>query len=351
MQTKTREWNMDYLRILACFMVILLHTASARWSGKNVYDSEWKFLHYYDVMARSCVALFFMLSGKLFLGREKMIPISKLLKRNIVKLFVCYFAWALFYAVDTVGFAKISSGNGFELIWENVLHAKYHLWYLPTIIGIYLIMPLLWCIAKFQEGKYLKYACAIFFVFEIMKNTIFGYEGLEESNLFIYHIADGIVQYSGYFLLGYALDRKKEQVSKVPRWLLGICLLGVLVGVAIIGQWHAYVTGKPDNFLYEYLVFPTYLEAVLIFLLFLRIPERTPGNRLQLVIAKISKYTLFVYLSHVFVLQHLRINFEISTLSFHALLSAPVLAIGIFVVCLGLAAIADHIPIVRKWLM
>lgn len=79
------EWNIDYLRIFACFMVIILHVSADNWHTADVDSFEWAVFNFYDTAVRSCVPLFFMISGKLFLGRTEIILISKLYKKNIGK--------------------------------------------------------------------------------------------------------------------------------------------------------------------------------------------------------------------------------------------------------------------------
>ncbi len=351
MQTKKREWNMDYLRIFACFMVVFLHVSGSQWQETDVNSLEWKIFHYYDTAVRSCVPLFFMLSGKLFLAREQLPSISQLFKKNIFKFLIVYLAWALFYAIDTVGVTKILAGNALPLIWGSVLSAKYHLWYLPTLIGIYTLLPVLWCVAKYENGKYLKYVCGLFLLFVIVKNTGLAFVEDKKIHNFLGQFVWELSKYSGYFLLGYTLDKYKDKFAKVKWWMLLLGFVFVVGVTGIIGEGYAVSLGRPYGILYGYFLLPTYLEAVILFLLFMRIPQRNLSEKMQRVITKISKYTLVVYLLHVFVLEHLEINYNITTVLFHPLLSVPVFAIGIFVICLAVATIMDYIPIVRKWLM
>ena len=61
-----REYNMDILRILACFMVVVLHTSAQNWDAVPFISFEWKAFNFYNAMVRSAVPIFFMISGKLF---------------------------------------------------------------------------------------------------------------------------------------------------------------------------------------------------------------------------------------------------------------------------------------------
>ena len=85
------------------------------------------------------------------------------------------------------------------------------------MIGVYFMLPILFSLVKYKNGKYLLYMCILFFVFGILIPTL---------RLFQYHytiIPDTLekfsyelVGYSGYFLLGHylsKLDFKKVSVG------------------------------------------------------------------------------------------------------------------------------------------
>lgn len=69
-------------------MVIILHVSASRWYSVDVYSTEWEVFNLYDSAVRSCVPIFFMLSGKLYLSKSKMISIKELVGNKILKLFI-----------------------------------------------------------------------------------------------------------------------------------------------------------------------------------------------------------------------------------------------------------------------
>lgn len=340
---------MDFLRIFACFMVVFLHVSAQNWHVTDVKSMEWQIFNVYDTAVRSCVPLFFMISGKLFLSRETMVPISKLFKKNIAKLVWLYFLWSFLYAIDTVGLNSLLAGTAGEDLLKYTLHVKYHLWYIPALIGVYLLLPILWSLVKYEKGKYMTYACVMFLLFGILKNTILVIPIGEEIEVLIKKVTYALGEYSGYFLLGYILDKNQEKFNKFKTGTL-LLILGIVIAVsATITSVYSVSVGKPTTLLYDNLMVPACVEAIIIFLIFLRIRERQ--CKMQKNITNISRYTLFVYLAHVFVMQHLDINFGVSTLSFHPIVSVPILSVAIFLVCIVGAFIIDKIPGIRKILM
>ena len=87
----------------------------------------------------------------------------------------------------------------------------------------------------------------------------------------------------------------------------------------------------------------------MLFLLFLRLPAQRIGG--AAVMRKANQYTLFVYLIHPFVLEHLRSMFSLHTLSFGPWLSVPVIAAAVFAFSIGLAWVIDRLPVIRRILL
>lgn len=80
---REREYNMDYLRIFACFMVIFLHVAAQNWSSVDVTGKQWHVFNLYNSAVRSSVPLFLMLSGKLLLSHGDDFSMKKFFSKNI----------------------------------------------------------------------------------------------------------------------------------------------------------------------------------------------------------------------------------------------------------------------------
>lgn len=65
--------HIDILRILACFSVLVLHSAAQYWYGLPVTDKNWLIINSYDAIARFGVPVFVMISGALFLDTNRQI--------------------------------------------------------------------------------------------------------------------------------------------------------------------------------------------------------------------------------------------------------------------------------------
>ena len=274
----SRAIQIDFLRIFACFMVVFLHVSAQNWRITDVESVEWQIFNVYDTAVRSCVPLFFMISGKLFLSRQSMVPIPRLFKKNIAKLIWLYFLWAFLYAVDTVGLRSLLSGTSGEELIRHTIQAKYHLWYIPALIGVYLLLPILWSLVKYENGKYLTYACVMFVVFGIFKNTILSIPIEATLEVLIKKFSYVLGEYSGYFLLGYMLDKNQEKLNKIKTSVLLLILVIVIAMSASITSIYSIWVGNPTDLLYDYRMIPACLEAIIIFMIFLRIRRHRNGR-------------------------------------------------------------------------
>ena len=346
-----RRFDLDCLRIFACFMVIIVHASTQWWYVEDPGSIQWKIYNLYNSAVRSSVPVFVMLSGELFLNKSEL-SIKRLFRKNIWKLLVVYCLWALFYGVDSLGLKEALKPENFFTLFQQIAYPKFHLWYLPTLIGIYIMIPIFWVAAKQKKNIYLEYACGMFFVFAIMRTTVLNvFESHETIKTILNVIPYELCGLSGYFITGYMLAEKKEYLVKIKtRYLLSLLAIIVIV-TAKVEEYRAVSFGDLRGAYYANNVLPTFLEAAIIFVLFLKIPSDVADSKTKCIISRISEYTLFIYLIHVFILEHLNSWFGISTASFNALISVPAVSVLVFGISLVLAFLFEKIPIVGKWMI
>jgi polar amino acid transport system permease protein len=121
-----------------CMMVVLGHTGMLFWDFDPAAPA-WAAYNLLCVFLRSSVLLFFMVSGTLFLGREKL-DFKKHLKRA-VHMLVLYYVWSLILnGIDALFLRYHTPGEDFLSL---VLWGYFHLWFLPTMAMCYCALPLL----------------------------------------------------------------------------------------------------------------------------------------------------------------------------------------------------------------
>lgn len=347
---KKREIYFDYLRIVSIFCVIGIHIVAKSWYNTPTKELSWQILNIYDSLFRFCVPIFIMISGALFLNKDKKIEIKTLFKKNILRIFIALVFWSFIYAV----FKNLITYKGInKFVLDKILNAflmgHHHLWFLSTILGIYLAMPLLKKIC--EDRKLEKYLIILSFIHTslipfLMNLKIFDL--IFNDTIFMLEIplATG---YVGYYLLGhylntYNISNKKEKYI----YVLGMCSL---VFTILITSLSSVKVLRPIDTYYEYLYANTYVLSVSIFILFkYRISKIKISEKLKNKVVKLSNLVFGIYLVHeifIIILDHYHFfkrNIMYSLLT-------PIFTVIIFIVSLLIVIIIKKIPMINKYII
>jgi surface polysaccharide O-acyltransferase-like enzyme len=87
----------DWLRILCCFSVIVIHISAKKWNNSPIISHEWKIFNFYNSIVRFGVPIFFMISGTIFL--EKDLSFNILLNKYIKNIYIKLLFWSFFYSL------------------------------------------------------------------------------------------------------------------------------------------------------------------------------------------------------------------------------------------------------------
>lgn len=340
-----RNVAFDMLRTLACLMVVLLHTSSQMWYVTAPSDPNWVAMHIWNTATRSAVPIFFMISGALFLNAPP--PGKKLWTRNIPRLLSVYVIWSLFYGVDNMNIPGFLA-NPLGVI-DHAVEGRYHLWFLPSMIGVYLLLPALYAIVHYDGGRALRPYLWVFGIFGILCGTIAAFEGMlpwAVSQGFA-KITPELCKCCGYFILGYVLSRIDP--ARLRRWPL-IAIFCAAVGVtSLAGILFSQHAGTPTPLLHGNFTAPTCTEAVCLFLLF-RTVKQPKSTRTARIFGRLSACTLGIYLLHPFALDMLR-KFGFYVGICPAWVSVPIVAAAVTLICLAVTAALRRIPVAGKWIV
>ena len=141
---RERLWYLDWLRVVATFMVVTIHV-SAGIIGINYHDAPttWLGANFYESLSRSSVPLFVMISGALLLGDQREISYSHFLSKRVSKIFIPLVSWSLIYYIYQVfdhWYPVFSVKQFISLFLTNGISV--HFWFMYMILGIYLTTPI-----------------------------------------------------------------------------------------------------------------------------------------------------------------------------------------------------------------
>lgn len=135
-----REIWIDWMRVAACFMVILVHSTEPFYLGGdgslilNQADAFWS--SFFDSFVRACVPLFVVASS--YLQFPLHYSAGEFFRRRTVRVLIPFAVWLLVYA-----FVWGEPASNLKNLLLNFNYSAGHLWFVYMLIGVYLIMPLL----------------------------------------------------------------------------------------------------------------------------------------------------------------------------------------------------------------
>ena len=260
MQIKREVW-IDWMRVMACLMVMTVHSTEPFYLGGDgariltANDAKW--VSFFDTFVRACVPLFVVASS--YLQFPLHYSTGEFLRRRVVRVVIPFIVWSLVYA-----FYWGEPVENLSNLLLNFNYAAGHLWFVYMLAGLYLIMPLLSPWAERVGKRELQFYLVLCFITSLLPfvrawfggNPPFIYGPLGIPNPAHYPLwgeaswnAYGLFYYLsgflGYMLLGLYIRRfvgewswKRTLAVGLPAWLVGfaICFISFIVAVETDAQ-------------------------------------------------------------------------------------------------------------------
>lgn len=230
-QERTREVWVDWLRVAACFMVMVVHSTEPFYLGGDGSqiltraDVFWSAL--FDSLVRSCVPLFVIASS--YLQFPVHYPTGEFFRRRAVRILIPFVIWTLAYALVW--------GEPVQNLKDLLLNFNYaagHLWFVYMLLGLYLLMPLLspWA-EKVGRKELLAYICicALTSLVPLLRDAVAG-----DARAIIYGVG-GLPRQADYPLWGEASWNAFGTLYYVSGFI-GYMLLGLYIR-KFAGRWSA----------------------------------------------------------------------------------------------------------------
>ena len=330
MENERIAW-IDWLRVAACFMVMVVHSTEPFYlggEGSLIASRADAFrAAFFDSIVRCCVPLFVIASS--FLQLPLHYSAGEFLRKRAIRILVPFTIWSIFYAL----YWGEPVSNLKDLIF-NFNYAAGHLWFVYMLIGVYLIMPVLSPWAERVQKKELGiYICIWLFttlipLFRDYLSTeplafAYGPTGIPRQALYplwgeaswnsygIFYYVSGFI---GYLLIGLWLrkfgseiDLKKSLCFGIPSFLAGfaIVFIGFLRRVFICADGNFPVEGPIGmgvwwETTWGYDTIGVALMTIGLVLLFKNI--HTQGVFYKRIVLPVSKASYGMYLAHMAVL-------------------------------------------------
>lgn len=264
-------------------------------------DPNWMTANVYYGFLRWCTPFFIMLSGMFLLDPARDEPTAVFLKRRIGKVLKPFAFWALIYLIYRY---RGDLSSGLPLPWREIGRTLlfgdpyYHLWFIPMIIGLYLLTPIFQKWMKLATRQDVEYFLALSF-------TIVALQHLTPGIFVVKYI--GWMGHIGYYVLGYYLAAFpiREQIS---RWIYGFALFMPFLSAWLV--WSASVAKGEYSERYFIYQSPNIILMTFAWFLFLRTRdwERVSGahGALHRFVMRASYRSFGIYFVHVLLLDVLK---------------------------------------------
>lgn len=293
----TRLLSLDFLRVLACLTVMVIHVTSAfiyNDSGVTLWGMNPAFI--LNQAARFSVPLFLLLSGfSLGMGRPQ--PYGTFLKNRCRKVLLPYVLWVLVYEGYNVALAGFPRPDlqGF-LAHLLTGQAAPHLYFIPLLFQFYLLYPLL--------KKWVDRNPAAAFLWSLAITLgIQGLHSLEGLGILSLPLTTWLLRtgvgWCFYFAAGMCLQ--KADLSRLPRPGIPVPLTLIFPGFALLYAAWASRTGLLDSMKPELMLY-----TLLVFLWGVTLWPAIQCRPVTTLVSFLSRHSMGIYFNHILILCLLR---------------------------------------------
>ena len=325
---------LDLMRVVTVFALVLLSVAQGA-AGTAAAT--------YEGLTRWAVPGFLMLCGAFAVERGD--SLRGALMDLALPAFVALVVWSAVYGVA----GSLLSGAGFSLagVWAELKSAalgrtESHLWLMYVLLGLYLVTPILGRFARSADRGELIYFLALALVFGGVLPICQRLcpDAVWVAVLERLHIHT-VVCYAGCYMAGYYFRTFTiSRISEVLIYLLGI-------GGLVVTFWGGRIFGGDAGLWQSYTAPNVTLTAVAFFVLFRYLLGVSEERSRRQGMHRLGAAALGIYLIHPLFLLILG-HFGLSTTSFSAVLSIPVLALAVFLLSIPFALLRGLLPWVRR---
>jgi surface polysaccharide O-acyltransferase-like enzyme len=365
MKEEKRIVFLDYLRVIACFMVMAIHACEPYYLTMEGDQVVTKIVSRLDAvcitlvecLCRVCVPLFVMASSYLLfpLNKPTGVFFRRRLARVVVPFAICASAYVWYF------------GGEWGRLAFNFPDAGGHLWFVPMLIGLYLLMPLVSPWAEKATEKELRGWLVLWLVtttFPFVRKlwgAMYGDPSFGAVpylwgecpwNMFgtFYYVSG----FFGYMLLGYYFRRfvpelswKKTLSVALPLWVAGVAIFGGVFYLRIpdcpFTKPYAFAVDLEMSI--EYCSFGVALAVIGAFTVLRKF--NCEGLIYSKLVRPLSEASYGTYLLHMFVLLPLFAYFQ-PRFSTPSAIAAT--AVSSYVITSAVAVAVRKLPFIGKWI-
>ncbi|MDO5570288.1 MAG: acyltransferase [Bacteroidales bacterium] len=360
---KERIVFIDYLRWVACFMVILVH------SSENFYGADSSglagnvsmlanegnrfWVAFFDGgCARVAVPLFMIVSAFLLVPMSSGMSMTTFYKKRFMRILPPMIIFMIIYSFLPLlwnGMTIEQSINDFKMLPFNFPSMAGHLWFMYPLISIYLIIPIIspWLEKATKKDELIfigifAFTTIIPFLHRFVSPELWGECFWNQFSAFWYFSG-----YIGYLVLAHYI-RVHLNWSYNKKLIVGA--ISFLAGASFT-TWSFWWKGVPGvtietpalEWAWEFCTLNVLCATFGIFLLFTCIKK----NKTPRIVAEIADLSFGIYLMHLLYLGPIAkwiINGDVTNPLVPIYFAIPLIAVLTFICCLATSKVLSYIP-------
>ncbi len=283
--------NASLTRAVAIAMVVMLHMSANSFAS---YGDNWWVSLTYDSLTRACVPLFFMLSGALLLQKSE--PAALFYKKRVAKILIPLIFWSYVYLLYRKYYVGESELSLSPLMLLNG-PVYYHLWFLYSIIAVYLFIPML----RYYAINATNHVKLLILAFWFFSQSIQPFAAIIGWNLYTGIDLGFVSRFFGFVLLGEYLVSNRYMLKKQA--LLVVFFISTLLTI-ILTYKISQQTGVANEAWFQYHSPLVITAAIALFLLCMNARVKLPA-----ILEPVSTYSFGIYFVHIIVMQQISVRF------------------------------------------
>ncbi|MFA5905816.1 MAG: acyltransferase family protein [Desulfobacula sp.] len=325
---------LDLIRATAIIAVIFIHVSTpSAYQFNQISHFDWWVAIISDSLSRFAVPSFLMITGLLLLDPKKEDSLGSFLNKRFAKVIIPLVLWTVIYSTKT----SLETGQPLASLLRSAVSkpAYYHLWYLYSLIGLYLVIPFIRLATNTAPRKLIETYLLLWFIGSVI---------FPLSDKFL-HLPVAInnqyfTGFIGYLVLGFYISKYKISFRLVyPFSLIG--LLVTIFGTYFLTRQNL---GHLDEFFFDPVAPNIIIYSLGIFLFLKNHPQK------NWLIKTISGCSLGIYLIHPLAIELLSsgilgFNFYPSTMG--APIGIPIFSALILIISLSATLILKKIPLLK----
>lgn len=337
--------EIQFLRIIACFFVIVNHTNSVIFKSSDI-SVTWFISLVYFYISKVAVPIFIMISGYTLLHKED--SWSKTFKR-FLRILICLILFSFVYYLNYLGTEQYPTFNilqFFTTIWNKQITTAF--WYLYLYMGIILMLPFLQKVSKIMAKKdfHILFAVSLI-VFGILPIIEHYFPQLKLCRYFeipIFTTSICLMFIGEYF---YRYFKKNKNV-----FLLSICICMFMQMFNVVATYYEYIKSNGENYLFfeNRNLAPNVITAVCIFYIVFCLKDKIDSlsNSIKKSFIYIGDCTFGIYLlSDLIRAESLWIYKEISA-GMYCMFAMLIYQCFVFITGLAIVSLLKLVPGIKK---